>query len=210
MQFLFDQDSAIMQILSRLADVVVLNILFLLTCIPIFTIGSAITAMYDVAFRLDTEREGKMLPIYFQAFRANFRQATAIWMLFLVFGVATWVNMTLFSNIGGTWGTICILLITLAPVILGLIASYAFPLLSQFDNTVKETIKNALLLSLAYLPRSLVILAINAFPWILLAGNLYTFVKLGCLWLLMYFGAAAYMISRILNKVFKPYWEQGK
>ena len=68
-----DSDSWFMQLISRFSSLVILNLLFLCTCIPIFTIGSALTALYDVVFRLDTDGEGKIAATYFRAFRANFR-----------------------------------------------------------------------------------------------------------------------------------------
>lgn len=209
MRFSFNLDSPIMQFLGRLADIMVLNIVFLLTCIPIFTIGAAVTGLYDVVFRMDTGREGKLFATYFRSFRSNFRQATAIWLVLLVFGIATVVNMVYLSKIGGILGYLLVMGTMLVLVILVMVFSYAFPLLSQFDNTAKQTAKNALLLSVGHLPRSLVLLVINCFPWVLMIVNLYTFAQMSLLWLFLYFSAAAYFNSRVLNKVFKPYWEQG-
>lgn len=205
MGFLFDPNSKIMLILSRFADIVILNVVFLLTCIPIFTIGAATAAMYDVVFRLDTEREGKLLQTYFRAFRANFRQSTVIWLFLFLFSGATVFNMGYFSQIGGIFGFVLFLAAMLILVILLLIFSYAFPLLSQFSNSTKATVKNALLLAIANLPRSLLILIIHCFPWALILVNLYAFIKLGFLWLSLYFAAAAYFNSRLLIPVFKPY-----
>ena len=71
----FDPDSWLMQLISRFSSLAVLNLLFLCTCIPVFTIGAALTALYDVVFRMDTEREGKLVSAYFRAFTANFRQS---------------------------------------------------------------------------------------------------------------------------------------
>lgn len=210
MRFLFDLESPVMRFLSRLADIMILNVVFLLTCIPIFTIGAAVTALYDVVFRMDTDREGKLLATYFRSFRGNFKPAAAIWLVLLLFGAATVVNMAHLSEIGGIFGYILVAATMLILVVLVMICSYAFPLLSQFDNSAKGTARNAFLLSVAYLPRTAVILVINCFPWVLMVVNLYTFAQLSLLWLFLYFSAAAYFNSRVLNKVFKPYWEQGK
>lgn len=210
MQFLFSPDSKIMQILSRFADIVILNVVFLLTCLPVFTIGAANAAMYDVVFRMDTEREEKLLRTYFRSFKDNFRQGTVIWLFLLLFGAASCVNMVQFSEIGGTLGYILFLFAMLVLLVAVLVFSYAFPLLSQFRNSIQDTLKNALLLSIAHLPRSILIAVINCFPWALLVLNLYAFVKLGFLWVSLYFAAAAYFNSRVLNKVFKPYWEQSE
>ena len=61
-----------MRYLNRFADLMILNLLFLLTSIPIFTIGASLTALYSVCFRLGTDREGSTFRDYFAAFKENF------------------------------------------------------------------------------------------------------------------------------------------
>lgn len=199
-----DSDSWFMQLISRFSSLVILNLLFLCTCIPIFTIGSALTALYDVVFRMDTEREGKLISVYFRSFSANFRQSTPIWLLFLLFLVASCTNAVIFSNMGGVLGQVLFVLSVVILINFFLVLGYVFPLLSQFDNTTGNTLKNALLLSVANLPRTLVIAVINCFPWVLMIMNFYAFIQLSFIWLVLYFAAAAYFNSRVLLKVFQP------
>ena len=210
MPFLFSPDSKIMQIISRFCDIVILNLLFLVTCLPLFTIGAASAAMYTVVFRMDTDKEEGLFRTYFRAFRDNFLQGTAIWLLLALFGAASCVNMVQFSQLGGVLGYLLFLIAMLVFLVVVLIFSYVFPLLSQFRNSIKESLKNALLLSVAHLPRSILLAGINCFPAALLVLNLYAFAKLSYLWMVLYFAAAAYFNSRVLNKVFKPYWEQAE
>lgn len=202
MRFLFDMDSPLMQFISRLCDLVVLNIVFLLTCLPIFTIGAANTALYDVVFRMDTEREEKLLRTYFRAFKENFRQSTAIWLVLLLFGAASCVNMVQFSEIGGISGYFLFLIAMLILIVTAMVFGYAFPLLSRFANSTRNMLKNALLLGVGSLPRTVVVTVINCFPWVLLIVNLYAFIRIGFLWFALYFAAAAYFNSRVLKKVF--------
>lgn len=202
MRFVFDSDSWFMQLISRFSSLVVLNLLFLCTCIPIFTIGAALTALYDVVFRMDTEREGKSVSTYFRSFSANFRQSTPIWLLFLLFIAASCGNAVIFSNMGGLPGQILFVISIVILINLLLVLGYVFPLLSQFDNTTGNTLKNALLLSAANLPRTLVIAVINCFPWALMIVNFYAFIQLSFLWFVLYFAAAAYFNSRVLMKIF--------
>ena len=204
MQLLFDNDSWFMQLISRFSSLVILNLLFLCSCIPIFTIGAAVTALYDVVFRMDTDREGKMVSVYFRSFMGNFRQSTPIWLFFLLLIGASCGNAAIFSNLGGIPGQILSVLSVVILINSLLVLGYVFPLLSQFDNTTGNTLKNALLLSAGNLPRTLVTAVINCFPWALLAMNLYAFIQLSFLWLALYFAAAAYFISRVLMKVFQP------
>ena len=209
MRTFFDSDSWFMQLISRFSSLAVLNLLFLCTCIPVFTIGAAVTALYDVVFRMDTDQEGKLFSTYFRAFAANFRQATPIWLLFLLLITASCVNMSVFSNWGNSMGHILFVIAVVILINLLLVLGYTFPLLSQFDNTKTNTLKNALLLSVANLPRTLIIAVINCFPWALMLMNFYSFIQLSFLWLVLYFSAAAYFNSRVLKNVFDPLREQA-
>lgn len=209
MRTFFDSDSWLMQLISRFSSLAVLNLVFLCTCIPLFTIGAALTALYDVVFRMDTEREGKLIPAYFRSFAANFKQGTPLWLLFLLVIVASCVNMVVFSNWENPMGHVLFVLAMVILINTLLVLGYTFPLLSQFDNTKRNTLKNALLLSVANLPRTLIITVINCFPWALMVVNFYAFIQLSFLWLVLYFAAAAYFNSRVLMKVFDPLREQA-
>ena len=205
----FDSDSWLMQLVSRFSSLVILHLLFLCTCIPVFTIGAALTALYDVVFRMDTDRESKLLSAYFRAFAANFRQATPIWLLLLLVIAASSVNAVVFSNWGNLPGSILSLLTVVILINILLVLGYFFPLLSQFDNTKRNTLKNAMLLSVGNLPRTLIMAVINCFPWALTFVNFYAFIQLSFLWLVLYFAAAAYFNSRVLKQVFDPLREQA-
>lgn len=209
MRLSYDSDSWFMQLISRFSTLVILNLVFLCTCIPVFTIGAALTALYDVVFRMDTEREGLSVPIYFRSFSANFKQSTPIWLFFLLFIAAGCGNAVIFSNMGGMANQILFVLSVVILINVLLVLGYVFPLLSQFDNTTGNTLKNALLLSTANLPRTLIIAAINCFPWALMVMNLYAFIQLSFLWFALYFAAAAYCNSRVLMHVFQPLKESA-
>jgi len=209
MRFFSDSDSWFMQLISRFSSLVILNLLFLCTCIPIFTIGAALTALYDVVFRMDTEREGKSVSVYFRSFAANFKQSTPVWLLFLLFIAASCGNIVISSNIAGITGQLFFVVSVVILINILLVLGYVFPLLSQFDNTTGNTLKNALLLSVANLPRTLVVAVINCFPWALMVMNLYAFIQLSFLWFALYFAAAAYFNSRVLMRVFQPLRESA-
>jgi uncharacterized membrane protein YesL len=209
MHLIFEHDSPIMQFLNRFSSLIILNILFLCTCIPIFTIGASLTALYDVVFRLDTPREGKTVSTYFQSFRKNFKQSTPVWLVFLLLIVTSCINITYFSGLGSPLGHVLFVLSVVILINSMLVLGFAFPLISQFDNTLSNTLKNALLLSTAHLPRTLIVAVINCFPWMLMLLNFYAFIQLSFLWVALYFAAAAYFNSRVLMKIFDLLKEQS-
>ena len=204
MRGLFSPDSKFMTVMSRVADLAILNLLFLLTSIPIVTIGASVTAMYTICFRFGTDREQGLFRSYFRAFRDNFKQATQIWLILLICGAACCFDIYLFLSLPSMLRYLAVVF-CIALVLAVLVFSYAFPLLSQFDNKNKNILTNALLLSLGYLPRSILLVVLNVLPWVLLVTNLITFLQLGFLWVAFYFSAAAYAGTLLLKKVFAPY-----
>lgn len=204
MQKLFSPDSVFMRAMSRIGDLLLMNFYFLLTSIPIVTIGAATTALYTVSFRFDTDKETGITGSYFRAFWANWKQATAIWCIFLLCGGSACFNVFLFSRMPGVFRYMSILFALLLALAL-LAAGYAFPLLSQFENRVVLTLKNAFALSLGYLPRSILILLLNLLPFIVFLADVYLFFQTAFIWAAIYFAAAAYLNSRLLKPILERY-----
>lgn len=200
----FSPDSKFMQAMARIADLVILNLLFLLSCVPLITIGAASAALYTVCFRIGTDREQGVCRSYFRAFRENFRQGTILWLILVLFIIAGFVNTLLLYSLEGALHYL-FLVTSVLLVLAVLMFSYTFPLISQFSNDIRSTLKNALFLSVGYLPRSLLISVLNVFPLALALVDLYLFLQMGFVWAFLYFSAAAYINALLLKKVFAPY-----
>ena len=201
---MFSPDSKFMTVVSRFADLLLLNLVFLLTCLPVFTIGAAVTALYTMCFRLMREEYSGLLRSYFSAFKSNFRQATCIWLLLLLIVCpALFYFYVLFSmdSLLRYFGFLFILISLLA----AMTASYVFPWISQFENTTGQALQNALILSISHLPRTLAIVAINLVPAIVFFISPELFLQVSFLWVALYSAAAAYMNTGLLWHVFKPY-----
>ena len=203
---MFSPDSKIMQIIGRITDLIVLNILFLLCCLPVFTIGAATTAMYTLCFRMLRQEEGNILKPYLRAFRENFKPATGVFLILSVILVPDYLYFDRFFHMNGILHYVSYFFVLIAALAV-LTAGFAFPWVSQFRNSASQTLKNALLLSIGNLPRAIAIAVITLLPVILWITNFDLFVKISFLWLALYFAAAAYMNAAILYPVFKPYTE---
>ena len=83
---IFDMDSGFFRALSRLADLMILNLIFVVCCIPIVTIGPALTAMHYVTLKMVDNEEGYIVRGFFKSFRQNLRQAIIIWVIMLLLG----------------------------------------------------------------------------------------------------------------------------
>lgn len=201
---MFSPDSKFMEIIGRITDLILLNLLFLLTCLPLFTIGASISALYTLCFRLMREEYSGIVKPYFRAFRDNFKQATIIWALLLVAVIPALYYLTILLTLDSTLRYVSFVFILIATVVL-MTVSYVFPWISQFENSTSQALKNALILSISHLPRTLCILAINLMPLIVWFINPELFIQVSFLWVALYFGAAAYMNTGLLWHVFKPY-----
>lgn len=207
MNKLFSPDSRFMQAMTRACDLLILNFLFLLCSVPIITLGASVAAMYTVCFRFDTEREHGVIRDFFRAFRENFKQATALWLILLLCGGSALVNIFLFQALAGPLRYFYILFSILLVIAL-FTGSYAFPLLCRFNNNVPSTIKNAFFLSIGFFPRSILLAVINAFPFFLLATDMYLFLQTGFIWIALYFSAGAYINTLLIKPVFARYEPQ--
>ena len=201
---MFSPDSKFMIVVSRFADLLLLNLVFLLTCLPVFTIGASLTALYTMCFRLMREEYSGIIRSYFSAFRANFKQATVIWLILLVAGVPAVYYLTRLLALEGILRYAGFLFVLIQLVVM-MAGSYVFPWISQFENATGQALKNALILSISHLPRTLAIVIINLVPAIVWFFSPELFIQVSFLWVALYGAAAAYMNTGLLWHVFKPY-----
>ena len=205
MNRLMDMNSPLMQFLSRVGDLIILNLLTLLFSIPVITVGAAVTALHVSMEKLRKD-DGTLFKNYVSAFQSNFLQATGIWLVLVFFGA-----IASFGVLSYTFGyrpeglnVSPLLIVCLVFFVLWLFAvSWAFPLQARFSNTVFGTLKNALICSIAFFPRTLVIVVINALPFVLMTGNSAIFLTAMILWAMLYFSVGAWLISSLLRVPFR-------
>lgn len=204
LKFTLSPDSPFMRGMSRAADLMLLNLMFLVTSIPILTIGPSLAALYSVVFTFGTDSENGVIRRYFQSFRECFKSAFLIWLLLLIVAGMLLLDVHLLNWVGGIVSVATVFLWVLLGIEL-LAACIAFPLVSRFQNTVWGTVRNALILGLAHLPRTAAMAVMWLFPVTVLVRMPLTFFYAGFIWVVIYFAGAAYLSSLMLRKVFVPY-----
>ncbi len=160
MKSLFNLDSPVMAFLSRVGDLIWLNVLTILCCIPVVTAGAALTALHYVCIKMARNEEGYLTKSYFRSFRQNFRQATILWILLLLILAVAWGDFYFIAMMDG--GLADVMRIGLCAIFFFFLCGgiYWFPLLSRFDNTIRNTVKNACLLGILHFPKTLCILVV--------------------------------------------------
>ena len=193
---MLQKDGKFVKVLNRIADLVGLNLLAILFCIPIITIGASITAVYGCIFRIQEKREGYLTKDFWKLFKECFRSSTIIYLV----GVAVVAMLYLDYQIFATDSRLDILqvLVVAGGILVAEIFTYAFPMESYFENSLQATVKNALLLGISNIPYTLLMLGINVFPFFLVARIPVTFG----IWFLIGISGVAWINSFFLKKIF--------
>lgn len=145
---IFAHDGKLVQILTTLGNLMVLNILSLLCCIPVITIGPAITALFTSTLRIVRGEEGPLISQYLSSFRANFKQAAILWILMGGCIAFMAVDIYLLGFLEGAIGQVYRIVLFVLIILFTLVSLYGFALMARFDNTLKNTLKNAWILSI--------------------------------------------------------------
>ena len=161
MSKLFDQDNMFFAIMGVLFDLIILNVLTLLCCLPIVTAGASFTAMHSVHWRMVRHEETYVARQFFDSFKRNLKQSLLPWLAFLLAAIVLVVDGMLAWSMGSMRGPLMACVAFMGLVIIA-IAQYFFPLLSRYENPTSETLKNATKLALGFFPRTLCMLVILA------------------------------------------------
>ena len=144
---IFNYDNPVMQAVRKLLLLAWLNLLTALLCIPIITAGAAITALHTSAKRLKRD-EGALTRCFFSDFTENFKKSTLPY-------IATQAEQAQ-------------AVLTVEGVFVGVLLVWLFPLLARYENRKLQTVKNAAILTIAYLPTTFLMLILYLMPVILL------------------------------------------
>jgi uncharacterized membrane protein YesL len=195
MKQLFNLDNPVWRFIGNIADMFLLSVLWYLSCLPVFTVGCGTTAMYYVTLKMTRNLEGYTCRSFVQAFKANFKQAARLTLLFLAIGAMLAADLYWCLNSGDTSTVILLPTFGIAALLYLLNLAFLFPFLARCENTDKAILKMNFALSLRnFLPLLSVILVTAGIFGI----GLFLFWPL----LLIAPGLSAYLNSYLFNRIF--------
>lgn len=156
--FIMDINSAIYRFISKLCQFVLLNILWLIGCLPFFTIGASTAALYRVAGKLTRNEEGYLIKDYISAFRQNFYKATLTW---LVMVSAGFVLLQDYRYLQHTESVILQVILLVLVIVFALTSSIVFPFVNYHEGQALRIFKASLVLAIRHLPSIALILLMN-------------------------------------------------
>lgn len=203
----FNMDNKFFVFMGRVADLMILNLLCIVCCIPIVTAGPAIAAMFYVTLKMVRNEESYIVKGFFKSFRQNLRQGIIINLIMLLFGILIITDIRIMGNMEGTLYKVLYTIFLAFALVYLMIYMYIYPVLAKFYNSIKNTFVNALLMSIRHLPYTVLMIIVTALPFVLFffvpSSEVQSAVLLVCV--LIGCSLVAYINSYFFVKIFDKY-----
>ncbi len=207
---MFNYENPVWQFMGRIADLMILNAMALIFSIPIITIGASWTALYYCTVKIVRKEDTYVWKEFWNSFKSNFKQATIIWLILIPFLAILFVDVLMWYNDPTLLPKVLKVTTVIVICIVLAITIYVFPILSHFDNTTRNTLKNAFLVSMINIPYTLY------FMFLLLLPIVIVWIDLRFMMLDMLMGIslpallASFGWSRIFKKLEPPKQEEDE
>lgn len=169
----FNVNSNFARFMSRAVDVLELNILWMIFSLPLFTIGASTCAAYYVTLKMVDEEEGYIGKMFVKAFKDNFKQGTLMWLITAVCGYLCYLIWQAISK-GDDVNFLIIVGAIIFTAIVIAINFYTYPIIARYENTLKKSIMNSIVICTLYFGRTLITLAITALEFVIIFWNKWT------------------------------------
>ena len=201
MHKLFNIDSGFFRFMAKIADIILLNGIFLVLSFGVITIGPGLIALYYIMLKEVRDEETEVVKNFFKAFIKNFVQGVVLEII--VGGVGLFFAYDLYmvynwnQNVDTMGSRISLYALAGVTMVIALGFIYTFPMVAKFYNNTANIIKNSIAMAISNLPSSLAVFAI----WVII-GFL---VKINPYNLMFAFGLATFVQSFFFVKVFDKY-----
>ncbi|MFA9462848.1 MAG: YesL family protein [Velocimicrobium sp.] len=157
----FNMDGGVMGTLSKITDVIILSLIFLVFSIPIITMGASFTALYYSAVKSVRRGRSYIFKSFWKSFKENFGSATVLWLIILLAGAILGLNLWFSGHVlTGKISFVLFCIYAMMAVTISLVIIYIFPLLSRFNMSKKKLISTAFFMAIKHLPYSVLMVFI--------------------------------------------------
>lgn len=200
MKGLFSPDNPVMKFIVKIGYIWYLNILWLVTSLPLITIGASTTALIYSSMKL-LKDDGYPTQNFFKSFKENFRQSTAIWLIYLAVGALLALDLVAWNkqgqNVNFAQGLVFAILILYM-----LSFTYVFAIQSKFVNPVISTIRFSFILPFKHFKETILMVVVEV---VVIYLNVTTIFAVNFVTLNFGLGLIAYLFAVYYRKVFENY-----
>lgn len=199
-------DSPIIQTGIRLVDLLILNLMWAVGCIPVVTAGASTIAAFTVTLKMAEKRESSgVLVAFWTAYGKNLKHGVPLTLIFAVVAYGMWLDWQLFRNLeGNTVGFLIVAL--LAGFFLLIHYIYVFPLEARYANTMWRSLANSRRIFMRFFVRTLGLIGILVIQVLIFTQISYLLLYIGifCLPILM-----IYTTSQVIMPIFRQIEKDG-
>lgn len=200
-----ENEFKVMDMFSKLVDLLVLNFIFLITSLPVITLGASLTALYSVSLKLTRNEESYIIKDYFRAFRQNFKLATLSFLAFAAAAGLLGANIWISYQGSGFFFLVLRALGTIFLAVLFICFLYFYPILARFCFSLKQVWIHIPHMILSYAGYFLLLLAMNIPVLFLCFYSVYTAFFVLVLACVLGFSLFTYAESFLFRKIFQAY-----
>lgn len=208
MKSIFSHEGVLFRFTERLTNLVLLNLLYLIFCIPIVTIGPATAALHYVTLKYAANEEDRVWAPFIHSFRQNLKQGIIVGLITTGLGIFLaldlyWIYQMV--SAGQAFDMVVLVMVSLACIIYLMMTAYIYPLLARYDNSIRQMFRTAVLLAIRHLPATLCMAVISAAPILLLMYTPTTFMLALTFYFFIGFAAIAFLHDKLINRIFWQY-----
>ena len=201
----FNPDNPVMEFIAKIFDLVILNLIFIFSCVPIITIGASTSALSYVTLKMVRGEDPYIWRNFWKSFRQNFKQGTLVWifsiLIFIFLGMDFYIinsqNTSLFAVVRILLWIVCAVALS--------VFLYVFPVISHFVCTTKQALKNALLMTFGHLPYTLMMLVLAGLLLFLCSSSSKLFAMIVVLSGICGFSVVSFVYSIMFDRIFQKY-----
>ncbi|MBQ9421427.1 MAG: YesL family protein [Lachnospiraceae bacterium] len=193
----FKSNNPFWQSMGTVYDVFIVNTLWLLCCIPVFTIGPATTAAYYALIQRLLGEGSAVHKDFISSFKRNFKQGTVLGLILTFIGAFLAVDIYMCRRAGTGIFSFFMFFFIAVFIFWAFVTLYAFPLLAKFDRTNRDILIWAFTLSIKNLPMTLMML------FVFVAAIWMCHIIPGLIFIM--FGASMQFCATVLTSIFKPW-----
>ena len=207
MKNIFSIDSPLVQKLSFFFDFMMINMVYILCCVPIVTIGAARAALFTCG-KLWVDKDDAGITTFLKHFFKNLKTATPVWLVMLAVGLFLGYDVFLLVNNSFPAEWLMWVVLVVPCFFYVVVSSQLFQMVSHYNCSVKQYLKNALLVGIAHPLCLIVNIGLAILPYFTLFYNFGAFLQLTLVWILGIFSFQGYVSGLMSKKFYQRITEQ--
>ncbi|MDE6847289.1 MAG: YesL family protein [Lachnospiraceae bacterium] len=204
LQRFFDYDGKLVGFLNKTGEIILVNIVFLLCCIPVVTIGPAMTSLYYATMKSIRRERGGPVKEFFHSMKRTLGKGTLLTIGILLWSASLWYGRQMVRAGTEQAVTFPLILYDAAIVMSVCILIYLFPVFSRFEMKVTKMIQLSFVMSIRFLPVTVIVAAGS-----MLVGWLVAFrLPIACI--LVVPGVWCYLVTFLMEKALLHYMPEAR